>query len=34
LGKGHETGQEVAGVTTDFDDAAVLLTALKTGTAP
>ena len=34
LGKGHETGQEVAGVTTDFDDAVVLLTALKTGTAP
>jgi UDP-N-acetylmuramoyl-L-alanyl-D-glutamate--2,6-diaminopimelate ligase len=34
LGKGHETGQEVAGVTTDFDDAAVLLSVLTTGTAP
>lgn len=28
LGKGHETGQEVAGVTIDFDDSAILRAAL------
>lgn len=29
LGKGHEQGQEVAGVTSPFDDAAALATALR-----
>jgi len=31
LGKGHETGQEVAGVVTPFDDAVVLAAALESG---
>jgi UDP-N-acetylmuramoyl-L-alanyl-D-glutamate--2,6-diaminopimelate ligase len=32
LGKGHEQGQDVAGVVTAFDDAAVLAEALGAGT--
>jgi UDP-N-acetylmuramoyl-L-alanyl-D-glutamate--2,6-diaminopimelate ligase len=31
LGKGHETGQEVAGVTIDFDDSVILRAALDKG---
>jgi UDP-N-acetylmuramoyl-L-alanyl-D-glutamate--2,6-diaminopimelate ligase len=33
LGKGHEQGQEVAGVITPFDDRLVLAEALAAGTA-
>lgn len=34
LGKGHETGQEVAGVTTDFDDSVILRAALEGEATP
>ncbi len=34
LGKGHEQGQEVAGVITPFDDASVLSDALRNRSAP
>ena len=33
LGKGHEQGQEAAGVVTAFDDATVLRTSMTAGTA-
>ena len=33
LGKGHEQGQEVAGLVTAFDDAEVLRAAMTPGSA-
>jgi len=34
LGKGHEQGQEAAGVMTPFDDASVLRSALEARATP